>query len=178
MTVEEKAYTRADWKELVEDVRTNRSVRMGGYYEEAVRSVFLWAGPDNHPDNWDDEWEFFYGDKGLYPEKRAFIGWASTTGWSRDGDDGFSHFEIRSRNIQALKAYRDNMDWQTTEIRSKLLNREEDLDWIRGMFLDLFRDVFPDREDPKITVCDAAFEVPDHFPSYLQPSNYRDNLDD
>lgn len=176
MTVDDKAFTRADWNELVESVRGEKDVRMGGYYEEAVRSVFFWAGPDNHPANWDDEWEFFHGDKGLYPEKRAFIGWASCAGWSEDGDDGFSHFELRSRNIQALKAYRDNMDWQTTEIRSKFINREEDLEWIREMFLDLYHEVFPDREDPEITINDAAFDVPEDFPSYLQPSSYRDDV--
>jgi hypothetical protein len=168
----DKPYSRRDWKQLVEEAR-QRDVRMGGYYEEGVRSVFFWAGPDNHPENWDDEWEFFHGDKGLYPEKRAFIGWAACAGWSDEGDDGFDRFEIRSRNIQALKVYRDDNDWQTTEVRTRFINRDEDLEWIRSMFLDLWRDVFPDKDDPEITISEAAFDVPDHFPSYLQPETYK-----
>ncbi|MFB6356696.1 MAG: hypothetical protein ABEJ65_09305 [bacterium] len=169
----EKPYDRSDWNELIEAVR-QRDVRMGGYYEEAVRSVFFWAGPDNHPDNWKEDWEFFHGDKGLYPEKRAFIGWVATGGWSREGDDGFDHWEIRTRNIQALKAHRDDNDWQTTEIRSGLVNREEDIEWVREMFLELWNDVFSDRDDPILEVSDVAFEVPDHYPSYLQPETYRE----
>lgn len=171
----DKQYSRNDWEKLVEFAREH-DVRMGGYYEEAVRSVFLWAGPDNHPDNWDDAWEFFHGDKGLYPEKRAFIGWVSCADWEREGDDGFDCFEIRTRNIQALKAYRDDTDWQTTEIRSKFINRSEDVEWVQEMFLEMFRSVFPDKEDPTIRVSDAAFHVPEKFPSYLQPSNYRDDV--
>lgn len=169
---EDKPFTRNDWKKLQEFMREH-DVRRGGYYEEAVRSGFFWAGPDNHPDNWNDDWEFFHGDKGLYPEKRAFIGWASAAGWSEEGDDGFDHFEIRSRNVQALKSYRDNMDWQTTEIRTKFINRDEDIEWIREMFLNMFNEVFPDREDPEIQINEAAFDVPDHFPSYLQPDTYK-----
>jgi len=168
----EERYTRQDWNDLIEVVR-GKDVRMGGYYEEAVRSIFFWAGPDNHPDDWDEQWEFFHGDKGLYPEKRAFVGWASTAGWSRDGDDGFDRFEIRSRNVQALKLYRDNNDWQTTEIRSRFVNRDEDLDWIQSMFQKLWKEAFPDREEPVTTISKAAFDVPDHFPSYLQPETYR-----
>lgn len=168
-----KTYTRGDWSEIAEAVR-DKDVRMGGYYEEGVRSIMFWAGPENHPEDWDDEWEFFHGDKGLYPEKRAFIGWVSTTDWERDGDDGFGHFEVRTRNIQAIKAHRDDNDWQKTEIRSRLINRNEDVKWAKNMFLDLFREVFPDRDDPKIEISKAEFDVPDDFPSYLQPSTYRD----
>lgn len=171
----EKRYSRDNWEQLVKSAR-DKDVRLGGYYEESVRSIFFWAGPDNHPDNWDDNWEFFYGDKDLYPEKRAFIGWVSCADWEREGDDGFDTFEVRSRNIQALKAYRDNTDWQTTEIRSKYINREEDTEWITEMFLSLFNEVFPEKDEPPIRISNAPFEVPEDFPSYLQPSNYRDDI--
>ncbi len=169
----EKEFTRAEWSQLREEAIA-RDVRLGGYYEEGVRCVMLWAGPDNHPDNWDEEWEFFHGDKGLYPEKRAFIGWVAATDWSEDGDDGFDAFEVRTRNIQAIKVHRDSNDWQTTEVRTRLINREEDLAWAKEMFLNLFRDVFPDREDPAIRISQAEFDVPDDFPSYLQPASFRD----
>lgn len=168
----DKPYSRNDWKQLIEVVR-EQTVHMGGYYEEAVRSIFFWSGPDNHPENWNNDWEFFHGDKGLYPEKRAFIGWCAATGWEREGDDGFDHFEIRSRNIQAIKTYRDNNDWQTTEVRTRLINREEDLEWIRTMFLKLWNEAYPERDEPPVEITKAEFDVPDHFPSYVQPSTYQ-----
>lgn len=170
-----KRFTRDDWSQL-RDAAIAKDVRLGGYYEEGVRCVMFWAGPDNHPEDWDDDWEFFHGDKGLYPEKRAFIGWVATTGWSEDGDDGFDGFEVRTRNIQAIKEHRDDNDWQTTEVRTPLINRQEDLDWARKMFLQLFREVFPDRDDPDIQVSDAEFQGTDDFPSYLQPETYREDV--
>lgn len=170
----DRPFSRDDWKQLGRLAR-RRSLHMGGYYDEGVRCVHVWAGPDNHPDNWQSDWAFFHGDKGLYPEKRAFIGWVAAAGWSQEGDDGFDHFEIRTRNIQALKAHRDDTDWQTTEVRSQLINRPEDVEWVRSMFLKLFREAFPDREEPEITVSDAAFDVPEDFPSYLQPAAHRED---
>lgn len=148
-----------------------KDVRAGGHYERGVRCVMMWAGPDNHPDNWDDDWEFFHGDKDLYPEPRAFIGWVGAAGWAEDEDDGFEYFEVRTKNIQAINSMNEP-EKKMTEYRASLINRTEDVEWAKSTFLELYREVFPDRDDPEIRITDVELEAPD-FPSYLKPEQYR-----
>lgn len=172
-------YTRDDWKRLADRADRN-SIYVGGHFDRGVNSIHVWAGPDDHPDNWDDGWAFFHGDRGLLPRKRAFIGWVATGGWS-ETEGGFEHFEVRTRNVQAMKTQGDvsmldqpDAGWQAAQRRSPYLNRREDLQWVKRTFRRLYGNVFPDRDPPDLQVTEVDLQVPEGYPESLNPRHNRE----